>query len=123
MKIQFHPYAEEDDSPFPQSDRAAFSNLLSRIFDELPPTRATWAATLALGLPRAAGLTVRDMAFHARCTEATLINEAVKFAAEIGIRASPHLRSAVRTHMASGEIIIKGALPGVGTEKITDAAI
>jgi hypothetical protein len=63
------------------------------------------------------------MAFHARCTEATLINEAVKFAAEIGIRASPHLRSAVRTHMASGEIIIKGALPGVGTEKITDAAI
>jgi hypothetical protein len=106
MKIQFHPYAE-DDSPFPQSDRAAFSNLLSRIFDELPPTRATWVATLALGLPRCLGMSLRDMAREGRCTEAVLITEAIRFAAGIGIQASPHLRSAVKTHMASGEITLK----------------
>jgi hypothetical protein len=122
MKLEFHPYAE-DDSPFPQSDRAAFSNLLSRIFDEMPQTRATWVATLALGLPRCAGMTCRDMAFHAGCTEAQLITGAISFAAGIGIKASPHLRSAVRTHMASGQITIKGALPGIDTEKITEGAL
>ena len=106
MKIEFHPYSEGD-SPLPQSDRVVFANLLSRIFDELPQTRAIWAGTLALGLPRAAGLTCRDMARHARCTEAELISGAVKFAAGIGIQASPHLRSAVRTHMASGQITLK----------------
>lgn len=119
MKIELHPYSE-DDSPFPQSDRVTFAALLSRIFDELPQTRSTWIATLALGLPRAAGLTIRDMAFHARCTEATLINEAVKFAAEIGIKASPHLRSAVKTHMASGQITIKGGVPGNDMDKTAE---
>ena len=84
-----------------------FAALLSRIFDELPQTRATWVATLALGLPRCAGMTCRDMAQHARCTEAVLITEAIRFAAGIGIQASPHLRSAVRTHMASGQITLK----------------
>jgi hypothetical protein len=122
MRIEIHPYSE-DDSPFPQSDRAVFANLLSRIFDELPQTRSTWVATLALGLPRCAGMTVRDMAFHAGCTEAQLITGAVSFAAEIGIKASPHLRSAVRTHMASGQITIKGGVPGEGHEKITEGAI
>jgi hypothetical protein len=68
-------------------------------------------------------MTCRDMAFHAGCTEAQLITGAVSFAAEIGIKASPHLRSAVKTHMASGEIIIKGALPGIDTEKITEGAL
>ena len=105
-KLQFHPYSE-DDSPLPQSDRVTFANLLSRIFDELPQTRATWVATLALGLPRCAGMTCRDMAFHAKCTEAQLIMGAVSFAAGIGIKASPHLRSAVRNHLVSGEIKLK----------------
>lgn len=122
MRIEFHPYSE-DDSPLPQSDRVVFANLLSRIFDELPQTRATWVATLALGLPRCAGLTVRDMAFHAGCTEAQLITGAVSLAAEIGIKASPHLRSAVKTHMASGQITIKGALPGIDTETIAAGSI
>jgi hypothetical protein len=111
-RLEIHPYCEND-SPLPQSDRVVFADLLSRIIDELPQTRQTWVATLALGLPRAAGMTVRDMAFHARCTEAVLITEAIRFAAGIGIKASPHLRSAVRTHMASGQITIKGALPGI----------
>lgn len=106
MRIEIHPYSE-DDSPLPQSDRVTFANLLSRIFDELPPTRSTWAATLALGLPRCAGMTCRDMAFHAKCTEAQLITGAVSFAAGIGIKASPHLRSAVRNHLVSGEIKLK----------------
>jgi hypothetical protein len=121
-RLEIHPYCEND-SPLPQSDRVTFANLLSRIFDELPQTRATWVATLALGLPRAAGLTVRDMAQHARCTEAVLITEAIRFAAGIGIQASPHLRSAVKTHMASGQITIQGALPGIDTEKITEGAL
>jgi hypothetical protein len=116
MRIEIHPYSE-DDSPFPQPDRLAFSALLSRIFDELPQTRSTWVATLALGLPRCAGLTVRDMAFHAGCTEAQLITGAVSLAAEIGIKASPHLRSAVKTHMASGQITIKGGVPGIDMDK------
>jgi hypothetical protein len=122
QKVEFHPYSEND-SPLPQSDRVVFADLLSRIIDELPQTRATWAATLALGLPRCAGMTCRDMAFHARCTEAVLITEAIRFAAEIGIQASPHLRSAVKTHMASGQITIQGALPGIDTEKITEGAV
>jgi hypothetical protein len=121
QKVEFHPYSE-DDSPFPQSDRLAFSALLSRIFDELPQTRATWAATLALGLPRCLGMSLRDMAREGRCTEAVLITEAIRFAAEIGVKASPHLRSAVRTHMASGQITIQGAPPGIDTEKITEGA-
>jgi hypothetical protein len=106
MRLEFHPYSE-DDSPFPQSDRVTFANLLSRIFDELPQTRQTWVATLALGLARCTGMTVYDMARAARCTTAELISDAVKFAAGIGIQASPHLRSAVRCHMASGEITLK----------------
>lgn len=106
QKAEFHPYSE-DDSPFPQADRVTFAALLSRIFDELPQTRQTWVATLALGLPRCAGMTCRDMAREAGCTEAQLIKGAVSFAAGIGIQASPHLRSAVKTHMASGQIIVK----------------
>jgi hypothetical protein len=115
-RLEIHAYSE-DDSPFPQSDRVVFANLLSRIFDELPQTRQTWVATLALGLARCTGMTVYDMAQHARCTEAVLITEAIRFAAEIGIKASPHLRSAVKTHMASGQITIKGALPGIDMDK------
>ena len=111
-RLEIHPYTG-DDSPLPQPDRVTFAALLSRIFDELPQTRATWIATLALGLPRCAGMTVRDMAFHAKCTEAQLITGAVSFAAEIGIKASPHLRSAVKTHKASGQITIKAGVPGI----------
>lgn len=103
-----HPY---DESPLPATEREAFASLLSRIFDELPNSRKTWCASLALGLPRCIGLTVRDMASIARCTEAELLHGAVSFAAAIGIMASPNLRGAIKTHMVSGEITVAGDTP------------
>jgi hypothetical protein len=100
-RMSVHPY---DESPLPQSERLAFASLLSRIFDELPSTRKTWCASLALGLPRCIGLTVRDMASLARCTEAELVHGAVSFAATISVKASPNLRAAVSAFIASGEL-------------------
>ena len=121
-RLEIHPYTEVD-SPLPQPDRVTFAALLSRIFDELPQTRATWIATLALGLPRCAGMTVRDMALHARCTEAQLITGAVSFAAGIGIKGSQHLRSAVKTHMASGQITIKAGVPSIDMDNTREGIL
>ena len=103
-RLIVHPY--DDASPLPQSDRQTFASLLSRIFDELPATRKTWCASLALGLPRCIGLSVGDMARLARCTEAELVHGAVSFASAVGITASPNLRGAVSAFIASGELTV-----------------